>query len=67
MGDHYPFPPPTPLPASRFVKRGAYMLCLACGFTSAYCRCASTPAPESAAKDGAESDLAKRARECVGR
>lgn len=54
-------------PASRFVKRGSYMLCLDCGLTALYCRCASQKAVDQGAQDGAESGLAKRIEECRGR
>lgn len=68
--DHYPWmthtPPALPpaQPASRFVKRGEFMLCLACGLTSAYCRCASQPDTRDAER--AAEDLARRVKECQG-
>ena len=47
-------------PARRFVKRGYYMCCVDCGLTVDYCNCASHPALDPGAADGADSTLRAR-------
>lgn len=56
----------TPLPPlpSRFVKRGFYMCCVKCGLTVDYCK--GHPPPDAQSKDGADSSLVARIRECLG-
>jgi len=64
MGDHYPFPPPTPPAARRFVKFGDSMICTICDLDARYCKGHAAPDPPSG--DGAESSLERRAKECMG-
>jgi len=74
--DHYPWHDalmivpgaPTMPPPQRFVKRGFYMCCVACGLTIDYCNCASQPAPDvSRPTDGGDSSLEQRVRDLKGR
>lgn len=57
-------PPPVLPPPSRFVKFGDSMICTVCQLDARYCRGHAPAAPP--AKDGAESNLIARIRECTG-
>lgn len=60
------FAPAKP-PARRYVKRGAYMICLDCAMAVAYCACHRQPAPEqNAAEADAGESLARRVADCAG-
>lgn len=53
-----------PIPPARFVKFGDAMICTVCQLDARYCR-GHAPAAQQA-KDGAESSLERRVRECMG-
>lgn len=61
----YPFVnvPISPVPPSRFVKRGGYMVCTLCGLVVEYCCCAKAPPPPPAQGDGVDTSLERRVRE----
>ena len=59
-----PGAPGAPAPSGRFVKFGDAMICTTCKLDARYCR-GHTP-PPAPAKDGAESDLARRIKDCQG-
>lgn len=67
--DHYPWETlsaaPVLPPASRFVKRGMYLVCMECGLTSMYCLCAMR-ARVTQDESQAAADLEQRARACKG-
>jgi hypothetical protein len=58
-------PPPVVPPNAQTVTRYGITYCVECGLAIAYCP-GHTPA-STPAKDGAESGLAKRIRDCQGR
>lgn len=80
MNPHDPFPmipatpvyppggtPAQPAPAGRFVKRGAYMICVVCDMPIAYCKGHAAPDATTAQDGGAAASLERRVRECQGR
>lgn len=62
-----PFVPAPPAPAApqRFVRQGYYDICVTCKLAREWCACARQEV-ETAAPDGAHSDLSKRIRELRG-
>jgi hypothetical protein len=61
-------PPMIAPPASRFVKRGGYMICQSCQFEARYCKCGSAPPVDVGAQDGLAADsLKKRIADCKGK
>lgn len=59
--------PVKPPPVQRFVKRGFYMCCVDCGLEQSFCNCAQQPAPDAPPKDGEETSLSQREKDCKGR
>lgn len=49
------------------VKFGGYMICSRCKLASEWCACGKQRAPDVSAKDGGESDLSRRIKDCQGR
>jgi hypothetical protein len=62
-----PVPVVAPALPPRFVKKGFWMCCTSCGLESHYCTCAFRAPTAQEAKDGAESDLSKRIKDCQAR
>ena len=65
-----PIMPPMIPPPTRFVKRGAYMVCLDCNLVIEYCCCAARRVDAGVGpptSGESESSLAKRVAECRDR
>jgi len=58
---------PVAVPAGRFVKRGAYMICVTCGMAIEYCRGHAAPDASTAQDGAAAASLDARINECKGR
>lgn len=58
-------PPPVARPKAQTVTRYGITYCVECGYAIAYCAGHAIAAPP--AKDGAETSLEQRARECKGK